>query len=102
MRSRIEVSLPAEDRRQHAPVIDEGHCGPRRIGSVQRWAVVGGEVMRIEELEPDIELLNRVPLCAGADFPEGVVGVAAVARIGPDRREVSDEPCERSGAKPSS
>src|SRR5262245_14950984 len=54
--------------------------------------------MRIEELESDVELLHRVPLRAATDFPEGVVGVAVVAGVRPDRGEVSDEPRERSGA----
>src|SRR5262245_32996307 len=85
-RSGIKVSLPAEYRRQYAAVIDEAHRRPRRIGRVQRRSLVGGDVMRIEELESDVELLHRIPLRAGTNFPEGVVGVAAVARIGSDRR----------------
>src|SRR5262245_61953959 len=94
----IEVALPAEECRPYALVVEQRHRRARRIDRVQGRAFVGGIVMGIEELEPDIELRHRVELGAAADFPEAVVGIAAVADVSPDRREIAGEPGDRPGA----
>src|SRR5262245_11280749 len=75
----IEVALPAEHGGPDALVVEDQDRRPRARRGHDRDAFEGGVALGVEHFETDIELRDRVPLGAGAGFPEVEVWAAAVA-----------------------